>query len=123
MLFRDTIDFIHIPQGSDNASPGIISIPLSTTNSITHFRQVYGRLRIVVIILRGLFVEAVLLPITTCRQRRRRSLFAILMRVSLHDWYLNAYREISHIAFDLGNSCKRERMIHKCLNNSRSMAI
>lgn len=95
---------------SDNASPWIVSIPLSTT-SRAHFPRVYGRLRVVVIILRGLFVGAVPLPIITCRQRRRRSLFAILMRVSLHDRYVNAYHEISHVAFDLENSCKRERTI------------
>lgn len=41
------------------------------------------------------------LRVITCRQRRRRSLLATrLMQVSLHDRYVNAYRELSRVAFD-----------------------
>lgn len=86
----------------DNALPWIVSIPLSTTSRV-HFLQVYERLR-VVIILRGLFVGAVPLPITPCRQQwRRRSLLVIrLMQVLLYDRYVNPYREISRVTFNLG---------------------
>lgn len=87
------------PTDSDNVFPWIVSIPLSTT-SLAHFLQVYGQLRVIVIILRGLFVGAVPLRVITCRQRRRRSLLATRMQVSLHDRYVNTYREISRVAFD-----------------------